>query len=151
MGAMVSQITSLTIIYRTVYSGTNKRKHQRSASLTFVRGIHRWPANSPHKWPVTRKMFPFDDFIMSDEFCEMYFELFNDRCIWTIVSTKLLMRYLILANLGLKHFPHLSSSPLGDARQIYTIYTLQPSEVKGIYYELRIRYLHSFRLPRNVQ
>ena len=30
----------------------------------FVRGIHRAPVNSPHKWPVTRKMFPFDDVIM---------------------------------------------------------------------------------------
>ena len=27
-------------------------------------GIHRAPVNSPHKWPVTRKMFPFDDVIM---------------------------------------------------------------------------------------
>ena len=40
------------------------RKHQSSASLALVRGIHRWPVNSPHKWPVTRKMFPFDDVIM---------------------------------------------------------------------------------------
>ena len=39
-------------------------KHQSSVSLAFVRGIHRWPVNSPHKWPVTRKMFPFDDVIM---------------------------------------------------------------------------------------
>ena len=39
-------------------------KHQSSASLAFVRGIHRWPVNSPHKGPVTRKMFPFDDVIM---------------------------------------------------------------------------------------
>ena len=61
MGAMASQITSLTIIYLTVYSGVHQRKHQRSASLAFVWGIHRWPVNSPHKWPVTRKMFPFDD------------------------------------------------------------------------------------------
>ena len=38
---------------------------QSSASLAFVRGIHRWPVNSPYKWPVTRKMFPFDDVIMS--------------------------------------------------------------------------------------
>ena len=36
-----------------------------SASLAFVRGIHRWPVNSPQKWPVTRKMFPFDDVIMT--------------------------------------------------------------------------------------
>ena len=42
----------------------NQRKHQSFASLAFVREIHRWPVNSPHKWPVTRKMFPFDDVIM---------------------------------------------------------------------------------------
>ena len=40
------------------------RKYQSSASLAFVRGIHRGPVNCPHKWPVTRKMFPFDDVIM---------------------------------------------------------------------------------------
>ena len=61
MGSMTSQITSLTIVYSTVYSGADRRKHQSSASLTFVRGIHRGPVNSPHKWPLTRKMFPFDD------------------------------------------------------------------------------------------
>ena len=64
MGAIASQITSLTIVYSTVYSGADQRKHQSSASLAFVLGIHRWPVNSPHKWPVTRKMFPFDDVIM---------------------------------------------------------------------------------------
>ena len=64
MGAIVSQITSLTIVYLTIYSGADQRKHQSSASLTFVRGIHRGPVNSPHKWPVTRKMFAFDDVIM---------------------------------------------------------------------------------------
>ena len=56
MGAMTSQITSLTI----VYSDADQRKRQSSASLAFVWGIHRWPVNSPHKWSVTRKMFPFD-------------------------------------------------------------------------------------------
>ena len=50
-------------------SGADQRKHQRSASLAFVRGIHRWPVSSPHKGPVTRKMFPFDDVIMSKKFC----------------------------------------------------------------------------------
>ena len=64
-GAMVSGITSLTIGYSTVYSGTDQRKHQSSASLAFVWGIHRSPVNSPHKWPVTRNMFPFDDFNMN--------------------------------------------------------------------------------------
>ena len=65
MSAMASQITSLTVVYSTVYSGADQRKHQNSASLAFVRGIHRSPVNSPYKTPVTRKMFPFDDVIMA--------------------------------------------------------------------------------------
>ena len=64
MGTVSSQITSLTIVYSTVYSDEDQRTHQSSASLAFVRGIHRGPVNSPHKWPVTRKIFPFDDIIM---------------------------------------------------------------------------------------
>ena len=64
-----SQITSLTIVYSTDYSGQDQRKHQSSASLAFVRGIHRGPVNSPHKWPVTRKMFPFDEAIMMKMSC----------------------------------------------------------------------------------
>ena len=61
---MASQITSLTIVYSTVYSDADQRKHQSSAQLAFVWGIHRGSVNSPHKGPVTRKMFPFDDVIM---------------------------------------------------------------------------------------
>ena len=57
LGAMSSQIPSLTIVYSTVYSGADQRKHQSFASLAFVWGIHRGP--------VTRKMFPFDDVIMT--------------------------------------------------------------------------------------
>ena len=64
MGAKASQITSLTIVYSTVYSGTDQTKHQSSTSQAFVRGTHRWPVNSPHKGPVTPKMFLFDDVIM---------------------------------------------------------------------------------------
>ena len=64
MGEMASQVTSLTIVYSIVYSGVDQRKHQSSASLAFVRGIHRWPVNPPHKGPVTRNMLPFDDVIM---------------------------------------------------------------------------------------
>ena len=59
MTTMASQITSLAVVFSTVYSGTDQRKHQSSASLPFVRWIHR-----SHKRPVTPKMFPFDDVIM---------------------------------------------------------------------------------------
>ena len=64
MNTMASQITSLTIVYSIFYFSADQRKHQSSALLAFVRGIHRRPMNSPHKGPVTRKMFPFDDVIM---------------------------------------------------------------------------------------
>ena len=66
MSRMASQITSLTIVYSTIYSGADQRKHQSSASPAFVRGVHRWLVNSPHKWPVTQYMFPFDDVITSN-------------------------------------------------------------------------------------
>ena len=61
MGAMASEITRLMVVYTTVYSGADQRKHQSSASLALVRGIHGWPVNSPHKGPVTRKLFPLDE------------------------------------------------------------------------------------------
>ena len=41
MITMASQMTSLTILYSIVYSGADERKHQNSALLAFVRGIHR--------------------------------------------------------------------------------------------------------------
>ena len=65
MSAKASQITSLTIVYSTVYSGIDERIHQSSASLAFVMGIHQWLLNSPHKGPVTWKIFLYDDVIMS--------------------------------------------------------------------------------------
>ena len=64
-GTVASQITSLTIVYSTVWSDADKRKHQSSALLAFVWGIHWWLVNSPHKWPVKRKIFPFHDVIMA--------------------------------------------------------------------------------------
>ena len=64
MSTMASQITSVSIVYSTVCSCADQRKHQSSASPAFVWGIHRWPVNSPHKGSVTQKIFPFDDVIM---------------------------------------------------------------------------------------
>ena len=65
MSAMASQIIGVSIVFSTVCWCTNQRKYQSSASLAFARGIHRWPVDSPHRGPVTRKMFPFDDIIIS--------------------------------------------------------------------------------------
>ena len=68
MSMMASQIAGISTVYSTVCSGADQRKHQSSASLAFVRGIHRLPVNCPHKGPVTREMFPFDDVIMVKTF-----------------------------------------------------------------------------------
>ena len=55
----------MRIVYSTIYLGADQREHQSSTLQAFVQGIHRWPVNSPHKGPVTWKMFPFDDIIMT--------------------------------------------------------------------------------------
>ena len=64
MSATASQIPRVSIVCSPVCSGTDQRKHQRSTSLAFVRGIHPWPVDSSYKGPVTQKMFPFDDVIL---------------------------------------------------------------------------------------
>ena len=76
------------------------KKTSSSASLAFVRGIHRGPVNSPHKWPVTRKMFQLDDVIM---LCCVYFMLFmsdNSLCSYcymlSLFDVKQILSYLML-------------------------------------------------------
>ena len=100
MGAIASQITNLSIVYSTVYADANQRKHQSFAPLAFVRGIHRGPVNSPHKWPVTRKMFPFDDVI-----------------IFTTVATGQVYRFTTLVSVQWNHISvpliGVHSSPIG--------------------------------------
>ena len=82
MGAMASQITSLTIVYSTFYSRRRSKKDQSSASLAFVRGIPRGPVNSPHKRPVTRKISPFDDVIMGRVICSTSIEAVSYVAYW---------------------------------------------------------------------
>ena len=118
MGAMASQITSLTIVYSTVYSGTDQRKHQSSASLAFVWGIHRWPVNSPHKAPVTRKMFPFDDVIM----CTL-FALKDIHGLKLVLEMKILSTSMKLVIGGCQRIPlmisqHCHRKWLGAVRQL---------------------------------
>ena len=64
MSAMASQITGVSIVCSTIWSGADQRKHQSSMSLAFARGIHQWSVDSPHKVPVTRKVLLFDDISM---------------------------------------------------------------------------------------
>ena len=64
MSIMASQITSILIICFTVCADADKKKHQSSASLAFVRGIHQWPVNSFHKGPLTPNRCLFADLVM---------------------------------------------------------------------------------------
>ena len=88
MAVMASRITSLTIVYSTIYSGEDQRKHQSSASLGFVQGIHRWPVNFQHKGPVTQKMFPFDEVIMCRETIGNYvYLIFEGVCFFDVFES----------------------------------------------------------------
>ena len=110
MSLMASQITSLTIVYSTVYSGADQRKHQSSASLAFVcAGNSPEPVNSSHKWPVTRKMFPFDDVIMSSGYWSLVQNIAPSQDRFTIYThsdtfaqTMLMLIFLLIAVTHLK-------------------------------------------------
>ena len=83
MSAMASQISAVLIVSSTVFSSKDQRKHQSSAWLAFVRGIHRWLVNSFHKGPVMQKMFPFDDVIMSWCILHILLEIGGIMCSFT--------------------------------------------------------------------
>ena len=95
MTMLASQITSLTVVYSIVYSGVIQRKHQSSASLAFVREIHRGPVNFPHKWPVTRKMFPFDDVIMCSVLAMLHPVTVHETVFWGVRCSDVECPYLV--------------------------------------------------------
>ena len=68
MSMMVSETAGVSIVYSIVCSGVDQGKHQRSASLAFVRGI---------KGPVTRKMLPLDDVIMCEVLAQYKFSYYD--------------------------------------------------------------------------
>ena len=61
-------------VYSTICQGAHERKHQNYALLAFVRGLHRWTVDSPHKGPGTQKMFPFDDVIMKSRTLKIWLQ-----------------------------------------------------------------------------
>ena len=91
MSTMASQITGVSNVCSTVGSGVDHRIHRSSASLVFVRGIHRWPVNSSHKRPETRKMFPFDDVIIlnADETPQFYLYPLSTYCFLQSTSMRI--------------------------------------------------------------
>ena len=80
MSTMASQITSLTVVYSIVYS--KKTSKLRVTGLCARNSLG--PVNSPHKGPVMRKMFLFDDIIL----CRQHFQR---HCLeWKLLNFKLL-------------------------------------------------------------
>ena len=59
---------------------------QSSASLPFVCGIHRGPMSSPHKWPVTRRMFPWRNHVL------LVFFSCDQAALWMVQSVRLSVR-----------------------------------------------------------
>ena len=136
MGSMASQITSFAIVYSAVYSGADQRKHQSSASLAFERGIHRGPVNSPHKWPVMRKMLPFDDVIVCWNFNVSIFKLMYKEFLPTasLVYISMAIRYAFV--LYRRHLSIIMSHITG-------ISTVWSTDSSGKHRALRCRKGHS--------
>ena len=93
MNTIASQISGVSVVYTTVVSDADQRIDQSSASLAFVRGIHRSPVNSPHKRPVTRNMFPYDDVII-EETCMIDFFVSQSQPIYNLIARETL-HYLV--------------------------------------------------------
>ena len=118
MNVMASQITCVSIVCSTVCSDADQRTHQSSASLAFVRGIHRWPVESHHKRPVTRKMFLFDDVIMY--FAYNAWCYLKSRCMKSNVIGHM-FRFADFLNNVISHFDPSSSEM--TVRKAYVPYT----------------------------
>ena len=89
-----SQINGLAFICSNVCLGGDQRKRQSSASLAFVR-IHRWPVNSQHKEPVTRKKFPFHDVIMKHKY-DMFYKKMQHYNDWFVCFGNRIIRIVIV-------------------------------------------------------
>ena len=82
------------------YSSEDQRKHKSSAPLTFVRGIHRTPVNSPQKWPVTWKMFPFDDVIMTNIVSYQFLPQTPTKCPHHFMCSNITPLYMVIFDVG---------------------------------------------------
>ena len=90
MTTMASQITSLTVVYSTVYSDADQRKHQSSASLAFVWGIHRdwWIPRT--KGQLRGKCFHF----MTSSWCAYFLVCFVNYMKITVKKKR--YRYIVI-------------------------------------------------------
>ena len=118
-GAIASQITSLAIVYSAFYSGADQRKTSKLRVTGLCAGNSPGNGEFPHKWPVTRKMFPFDDVIVySDIPCRWHLHILTSQIclpwynpvLWWLITywTTLLP---VIHNLLLTNKTHLNKFP----------------------------------------
>ena len=105
ISAMASQIIGIWTVCLVVNWGAHQRKHKSSASLAFVKRIHRSPVDSPHKGQVTWQMFPFDDVIMMSyrELCYRWLKC--QSFTYTIPMNTLKLRCILFSPIS-SRFPH---------------------------------------------
>ena len=73
MSSITSQFTGKSTVCSTICLGEHGGKHQSPRYWPCASGIHQWPMGSPHKGPVTRKAFPYDDVLRRDLCFTLYF------------------------------------------------------------------------------
>ena len=115
----------------------------RRRSLAFVRGIHRGPMNSPHKWSVTRQMFPFDDVIMFISgvilwsmfyvnqyiFCCIHYDIMLDRVV--LPTDCIAQRHIKLVFHCTTHLFQQTAGRPDDRTQWPTTIPVGPMEAEG--------------------
>ena len=127
MGVMASQIISVSIVCSNVCSRADLRNHQSSASLA-LRGIHRWPVNSPHIGPVTRKMFPFDEVMLK-------FHEWSKVVYWGVhatVTQYFVIFYAILSSSNLKFHHVTGDHPVLRILMLLPVVNHDMSQVKEV-------------------
>ena len=143
MGAIASQITSLTIVYSTVYSDTDQIKHQSAASLAFLRGIHRGTVEFPAKWPVTGNFFPFDDVIRIHGFLSEWFSL---QLTVPCLPNPAPVTVISYAGTGIQPQKCVRSSSMGDVEETPTISKLNSNAMRHVDQKVSVKiFLYNYQ------
>ena len=137
VSAVASQITSLPIVYSTVYSRRRSKKTSKLRVTGLCEGNSPLTGEFPHKGPVTRKMFLFDDVIMCILFIETRCHTSCMRQRTGSASVQVMTCYL----LGAKALPKTNA----DAMSIHT-----QEEICGELIQIIIKSIQEMHLSRNV-
>ena len=101
------QITGVSIVYSTVCSDADKKKTSKlHVTGLCERNSPRWLMKSPHKGPVTRKIFPFDDVIMDSCLLHIISMKANEFCCPACRTTLVATRFRVAVICPIIQVPH---------------------------------------------